>query len=187
MRPPTLTRVKLLAKLNNMGRLGWLVGRISLGRLGGYRCMLVERMFLLLLFKESRQGTHFCLFFSASTRFYMGWKIVDQLTRLENIISNYQATPMSNTSLSLSRLKSSLINVFLKMNTPNMYQASPSSNFPQIDGSRNFSQPNLSKIQEECENCRTNFRSKTELDQHNYLYQFGCEDCGICFTSKRKV
>ena len=25
-----------------------------------------------------------------------------------------------------------------------------------------------------------------ELDHHNELYQFGCEDCGICFTTKLK-
>ena len=45
---------------------------------------------------------------------------------------------------------------------------------------------NISEIQEECENSHTTFGSQTELDQHNAKYQYGCEDCGVCFTSNEK-
>ena len=36
----------------------------------------------------------------------------------------------------------------------------------------------------ECNNCHRVFENKAELEKHNETYQFGCEDCFICFTSK---
>ena len=135
-------------------------------------------------------------------------EIVDHLTRLENIISNYRATSMaeennmvnsvsclsSTSSSNFSKLKSSLIIVHPNSNTRDTltntgemyhYQASPS-NIPQMGGSKNLSQLNSFIMKEECENCHTKFVSTTELDQHNESYQFGCEDCGICFTTKEE-
>ena len=123
-------------------------------------------------------------------------EIADQL----NIIINYQATPKQvgnndvsqsrTVSSSLSRLKSSCINVpsndLATLNTSTMYhdQASPCS-IPQIDGGLNVSQLNLSTQQEECDNCHRKFGNKPDLDKHNEEYQFGCEDCEICFTTKQ--
>ena len=81
--------------------------------------------------------------------------------------------------------QSSIINV--PPNTLDMYhyQVSPS-HIPQVDGSMNVSHENLSQMQEECDNCHTTFGNKSQLDEHNDVYQYGCEDCGICFTSKER-
>ena len=103
----------------------------------------------------------------------------------ELITTNTENCSSSISSSSLSRLKSSLINV--PSSTLHMYNNQASQNhIPQVDGSTNISQLNLSNNQEECENCGRKYGDKMELDHHNELYQFGCEDCGICFTTKLK-
>ena len=64
---------------------------------------------------------------------------------------------------------------------------------PQLDGSTNLStnhppnqhQDQLKPTKEnECDNCQKVFENKEELKDHNEIYQFGCEDCYLCFTSK---
>ena len=51
---------------------------------------------------------------------------------------------------------------------------------PQLDGAF------ASLTYFECENCRKSFPSKDDLDLHNELNQYGCDEdeCGMCFTSK---
>ena len=55
---------------------------------------------------------------------------------------------------------------------------------PQLDGSLNLSAITPSVKKPECDNCHEVFENETELNKHNEKFEFGCEDCSICFTSK---
>ena len=49
---------------------------------------------------------------------------------------------------------------------------------PQLDGSKDA----ISSIQ--CDNCHKCFETRDQLTDHDELHQFGCDDCGICYTSQ---
>ena len=46
---------------------------------------------------------------------------------------------------------------------------------PQLDGATSSNK---------CDNCNVDFETSNQLQHHNETYQFGCEECFICFTSK---
>ena len=65
---------------------------------------------------------------------------------------------------------------------------------PQIDGfaeespihhQNHQTQPSQNADQgSKCDNCRTVFETRSQLELHDEMNQFGCEECYICFTSK---
>ena len=72
--------------------------------------------------------------------------------------------------------------------------ATDATNIPQIDGFAEESpihtsnyQPQLSPTADQgskCDNCFTVFETRSQLELHDKMNQFGCEECYICFTSK---
>ena len=52
---------------------------------------------------------------------------------------------------------------------------------PQLDGSSTDAIA-ISTIQ--CDNCRKPFQTRDQLTEHDEIHQFGCDDCGICYTSQ---
>ena len=57
-----------------------------------------------------------------------------------------------------------------------------SDNIPQLDGECHDLSATL---QNKCENCGKNFRSKEELENHDDEHRCGCDDCHLCLTSKQ--
>ena len=71
-------------------------------------------------------------------------------------------------------------------------------NIPQLDGRVDASSTQPQKLQGgpspefqsnapfnyQCENCKDLFETNSTLKLHADQYQFGCEDCSICFTSE---
>ena len=62
-----------------------------------------------------------------------------------------------------------------------MSQGLAADHIPQLDGLESHSQHAPSY---KCDNCGKIFGRKEELDAHNEMNQFGCEECCFCFTSK---
>ena len=108
----------------------------------------------------------------------------NQALPVVNNLTNQTCPPLDSTP-SMSTLM--MLN---SSSTAHTYQGSSNLGvIPQLDGSTNLSSnhpPNqLKPAQEnECDNCQRVFESKAELEGHNEIYQFGCEDCFVCFTSK---
>ena len=51
------------------------------------------------------------------------------------------------------------------------------SDIPQLDGNA------LDTRTHECENCHTKFTTEVQLKHHDEIFQYGCEDCNICYQS----
>ena len=51
------------------------------------------------------------------------------------------------------------------------------SDIPQLDGIA------LETSTHECENCHTKFKTESQLKHHDETFQYGCEDCSICYQS----
>ena len=52
-----------------------------------------------------------------------------------------------------------------------------SQTIPQLDGSA------LDTSTHECDNCHKKFTTEEQLKHHDETYQYGCEDCSICYQS----
>ena len=102
---------------------------------------------------------------------------------------------MSPTTLLQDLQPQSMSSSLIKFNSNyhNTYQGQISlGTIPQLDGLSNVSAIYLQQQQEkapvpiddkECDNWHKVFETKQKLEHHNDEYQFGCEDCFICFTS----
>ena len=93
------------------------------------------------------------------------------------------------------RLVSHLQKIIVKLNYDLKQNISNFKNIPvitQIDGcSLDVSTTKLPQnsdldvsMSKQCDNCLTVFETEEQREQHDETHQFGCEDCGICFTSK---
>ena len=58
---------------------------------------------------------------------------------------------------------------------------------PQMDGSQFLNQVDHALVSNECENCGKTFESEGKLQEHIERYEFGCDECQICYTTKFHV
>ena len=84
------------------------------------------------------------------------------------------------------------------LTNPSFNYTQTGQNIPQLDGGVDASSTQPQKLQGgpspefqsnapfnyQCENCKDLFETNSTLKLHADQYQFGCEDCSICFTSE---
>ena len=115
-------------------------------------------------------------------------KMIDKETENENgelkeshsNYSNICRTPITSSTLTVTNVNSTL-----NLPNPNSSPAEISPDFeriPQLDGggsSRNVVQQRV-----KCDACRELFESQELLNEHMEIFEYGCEDCELCFSSE---
>ena len=107
---------------------------------------------------------------------------MNQEPTLLPIVSN-NSLPRSY-SMSVTQSTSSTMSTItvIPSNIDTSTSSSLASDIPQLDGE---SHDITATVQNKCENCGKNFRSKEALQNHDDEHGWGCDDCYLCLTSKQ--